>query len=388
MNKKIGLAVAAIFFIICAVMTVKNLGVSLPLPNRFSSVELIYENPAQPQGLNMRYYYRQLSSNAKIAYTLIVPEIPKHTERIEIPRLSDSELDAVMYAISYDNPELICYGSNCQMISERGRTYFVPSYTHTAESHDQYINALENTVQNALLKMPVGDDFKKELYIHDLICNRCHYLNDNNGDLRTSAYNALVTGEAVCEGYAREAQLLMNRAGIRNYLVTGESLNSDGETVGHMWNVVEINSKNYYLDVTWDDADASEVGSSICYFYFNVNEELISKDHFKITPSDNGCDSLFDNYYSKNNRMFFAYDGSVRSGIIDTVASNVRKGDSSYDMIFTSHEAYEKMKSELLDTGDIVEVISEINRKQSVKTLYKVEYEMYETMDYIRFVFK
>ena len=56
-------------------------------------------------------------------------------------------------------------------------------------------------------------------------------------------------------------------------------------------------------------------------------------------------------------------------------------------MMFTSHEAYEKLKAELLDTGDVVNVIENINLRQSVKQFRKVEYSMYDNMDYIKFVF-
>ena len=385
-NKKLIGAVAAVFIVICGWFAIRDY--DLPVyGKKFQSVELIYENRVEEKGVNDRYYYKRLSNNAKIAYTLIVPEIPKHTERIEIPKLNDEELDALMYAISYDNPELICYGKDCQLISEGSRHYFVPSYTHSAEQHEAYTAALENLLVRLSSKLYAGNDYEKELFIHDYICQHCKYLNDGS-DLRTSAYDALILGEAVCEGYARATQLLLNRAGVHNYLVTGDARNPDGATEGHMWNVVTIDGQNYYLDVTWDDFDKQNVTLEKCYFYFNVNQELIDRDHFSIEPSaDNGCNSLFSNYYSSKNSLFHSYDSVAKGALQDNAVRNVQNGDYTAEMMFTNHEAYEKMKQELLDTGDVLSVIENINSRQSKKHFYKVEYEMFDSMDYIRFVF-
>lgn len=385
MGRKVGLAAAIIFLIICVIAFVKSLGTTVD--KKFADVEMVYENRVEEKGVNDRYYYKRLDEKTKIAYTLVVPEISKHTEKIEIPKLDDDELDALMYAISYDNPELICYGSNCQLISEMGKFYFVPSYTHSAEQHEACMATLENALYRVATKLPAGDEYKRELYIHDFICKNCRYINDG-GELKTSAYDALVLGEAVCEGYSRAAQLLFNRAGIHNYLVTGNARNPDGQTVGHMWNVVNINSQNYYLDITWDDADNEDPNRDGCYFYFNVDQQFINRDHYDISPTaDNGCGSMFDNYYSRENSLFYSFDSVALGQLEDNAVRNILAGEYSSEMMFTNHEAYEKLKKELLDTGDVVSVIEDINSRQSVRQFRKVEYSMYDNMDYIKFVF-
>ena len=72
-------------------------------------------------------------------------------------------------------------------------------------------------------------------------------------DLKSTAYDALVGGEAVCEGYARATQLLLNKLGVENFLVIGDAKNDDGKIEPHMWNIVEQDGRYYIADITNSD---------------------------------------------------------------------------------------------------------------------------------------
>ena len=72
---------------------------------------------------------------------------------------------------------------------------------------------------------------------------------------------------AVCEGYARSFQLLLNMTGIENVFVTGKSRNSP-----HAWNAVKLDDgKWYWFDLTYDDIPGWMWG--VQYNYFAVSEE-------------------------------------------------------------------------------------------------------------------
>lgn len=60
--------------------------------------------------------------------------------------------------------------------------------------------------------------------------------------------------KVVCEGYAKSFQYLCDCMGLECYLVTG-----DLGFAGHMWNIVNVDGKYYYVDVTSCDTEA--VGS-------------------------------------------------------------------------------------------------------------------------------
>ncbi len=65
--------------------------------------------------------------------------------------------------------------------------------------------------------------------------------------------------EAVCEGYAKAYQLLLNYFGVPNIYVVGNASGNTGEgqeAVLHAWNLVQMDNGNYYwADPTWSDID-------------------------------------------------------------------------------------------------------------------------------------
>lgn len=71
---------------------------------------------------------------------------------------------------------------------------------------------------------------------------------------------------AVCEGYARSFQLMLNMTGIENRFVSGTS-----QGVAHAWNLVRLDDGEWYwFDLTYDDAPGWMWG--VQYNYFAVND--------------------------------------------------------------------------------------------------------------------
>ena len=196
----------------------------------------------------------------------------------------------------------------------------------------------------------------------------------------------LVNGEAVCEGYARTAQLLLNLSGVRNYLVTGESDVTGSGSAGHMWNVVTIGGENYYLDVTWDDIDEQTNEIDGCYLYFNVPEEIISRDHFNIVPSNNNCTSYEYNYYSVNNSLYTTYDHTQQTHLENAIHRNTKNSKSICEMYFTNEEAYQRAVKELVDESKILDLLGESNKTYGT-SFREVAYYSFQNAYYIRFVF-
>ena len=94
-------------------------------------------------------------------------------------------------------------------------------------------------------------DVEKVLLVHDWIARELDYDYDNYQknsipDTSYSAYGALTTSKAVCSGYARLANILLNGIGIRTQSITSSAMN-------HEWNAVYLNGHYYHMDITWDD---------------------------------------------------------------------------------------------------------------------------------------
>lgn len=92
---------------------------------------------------------------------------------------------------------------------------------------------------------PKWSDIEKIVFIHDYIITHCkydYYLNDIHMD----AYSCLVDGQAVCQGYALAFNLICSKVGIESEYVSSN-------TLAHAWNMVTVNGKHYFVDLTYDD---------------------------------------------------------------------------------------------------------------------------------------
>lgn len=138
------------------------------------------------------------------------------------------------------------------------------------------------------LKLTDLNDFQKERKIHDYIIFNTTY------NLKTklncfSVESILENNEGVCDAYTKLFFLLSNMAGVKCIKECGYALNSKGEVMGrHAWNIVRIDDKDYYVDVTWDDLD----NDTLKYTYFNLPKSLFNERH-KAYESNLSLDELF-----------------------------------------------------------------------------------------------
>ncbi len=160
-----------------------------------------------------------------------------------------------------------------------------------------------------------GNDYTVALAFHDKIIEAIDYANDKNNKPESAAWAHNITGVlqgkgAVCEGYARTFQLLLNVCGINNVFVTGKGITDD-----HAWNLVEIDGVWFWFDLTYDDTPDYYWG--ISHNYFCATDESFLKNH---TP-DNGVGLEFlcelptraQSRYNGNDAVFydtFTHDGA------------------------------------------------------------------------------
>lgn len=121
---------------------------------------------------------------------------------------------------------------------------------------------LDKAIKNAIKTLELTDktDYEKVKAIHDYIINNVSY------DItlqRNSAYDALIEGFAVCEGYAMAAYRMFTEAGLEARIISGV-----GNDVPHAWNIVKVDGKWYNIDLTWDDPVTNTGESMLTYDYF------------------------------------------------------------------------------------------------------------------------
>ena len=112
------------------------------------------------------------------------------------------------------------------------------------------------------------------------------YSEDVSKSIAQSIAGALTSDRsAVCEGYAKVMQLLMNYYDITNIYVTGTAGGG-----GHAWNLVRMNNGGYYwLDATWDD----QIYEAYQHRYFLVGNNTFV-DHVPDGPAGTKTDFLYE----------------------------------------------------------------------------------------------
>ena len=348
---------ALIVLALCAGIVLANLDtLRMMLPTRFSNTELVYAQ----DGVS-RYYYHTLSEDAQIAYTLILNAVEAHPEEIEIPPLDDEAFSAMFQALSYDNPSLLCMENESHIVMRGAKAYFVPQYVTDAETcRRQTDDLLEKAREIVAQADSLPDAYDQELYFHDYICQNTTYLTQEDDGY--TAYNALVEGRAVCEGYSRALQLLLDMVGIPNYLATGVGVDDSGSREGHMWNIVTIGGSNYHVDATWDDLDAEDI-HHYAHTYFNVTDDYIGVNHEEIAPAENNCNAVAANYYVQNGMCFSAYDDACLQDMADAAAQSIQDGTYTIEVWFTNEQAYLEAAADLTENQAVYEVLYLADRR-------------------------
>ena len=92
-----------------------------------------------------------------------------------------------------------------------------------------------------------------------------------------SHYDLLFQGKSVCNGYALLAYNMLKKLNIPVLLVPGVANNGE-QSIGHVWNLVNIGGYWFNLDTTWNDPIPDRQGI-VSYDYFLKTDEVISKSH-------------------------------------------------------------------------------------------------------------
>ena len=117
-------------------------------------------------------------------------------------------------------------------------------------------------------------DYDKVKSVHDWVVSNLKY---DETATHYTAYDALRTGTAVCQGYSLLIQKMLNTLGIESKIVEGYARGP------HSWNIVRICCGSlcewFHLDATWDDP-VPDIEGRILYSYFLLSDEEIEVDHY------------------------------------------------------------------------------------------------------------
>ncbi|MVX64892.1 hypothetical protein GKZ28_14435 [Clostridium chromiireducens] len=168
-----------------------------------------------------------------------------------------------------------------------------------------------------------------------------------------SLYGAVMNGTAVCEGYAKLANVLLSKSGIEANIIVSNS---------HAWNYVKVNGNYYQLDTTWDDQSDNK---TLCpYKYFNITNGEMLKDassnvtlHNATSYIPNCTDTTFDNIFRTvgsnniiqgknvmrvNDKLYYLDDSTniIYSYNLDGTNQSIIRNPESDDLLIYNLMAY------------------------------------------------
>lgn len=182
---------------------------------------------------------------------------------VELPEYSMTwdELAEIYFMFRNDNPQYFWLSNQVlySMKSSGVGASIIPLTYDAYRSGAERSSTLEEIVETAQTvyqqKITSADDgYHKVLKLHDTLIADIEYSKDTSIPTSHSIAGAMTSARsAVCEGYAKVMQLMMNCYCIENIYITGDAGG------GHAWNMVCMNDGNYYwLDATWDDQPYEE----------------------------------------------------------------------------------------------------------------------------------
>lgn len=223
-------------------------------------------------------------------------------------------IQAASDAFSYDYPQAFWFrGSNygyrvsCVRDGSSSTGYrgtfknftFKPANREISENANTRMGDFMNGVQSAVAELneqTLGMDMEQKIKrIHDYICQRVTYRNDNTLWVHSAASLFLDADPAfVCEGYAKSMKIFCYYMGINCACVSGTARGTSSGTPGaHMWNYVQMDDGNWYLvDATWDDVGTSPssryllVGRATKGQYITIGEERVEYTSFSTTSAE------------------------------------------------------------------------------------------------------
>ncbi len=238
-----------------------------------------------------RYAYTKLEPKQQEAYKRLLNGISAYADRIDIKScgITMDELKVVYSSMRNDFPELFWIYNNCEVYSSgENVTDCLPSYVYGKNDTIRMIGQLEQIENTMEARVAGKSDYEKVMFVFNYIIDSTQYDLDSYNDYQSgnlteslesscNIYGTLVGRKALCEGYSKTVQFLLNGMGIECLYVTGKS---EGE--GHAWNYVKLDGVYYGLDVTW--CDPKSEGDIKSYAYCLVDYNTLKINHEEDVP--------------------------------------------------------------------------------------------------------
>ncbi|MBR5774044.1 MAG: hypothetical protein IKY44_04245, partial [Clostridia bacterium] len=320
--------------------------------------------------LNM-YAYSTLTSSEKAVYNDILSAITSFSPMISgfSAPVTEPQIKKIVDYVYRDHPEIFWFQYGATIYYNEATldvSRVELSYCMTPDEAKNRQEKIEAAIKPFLTSITDGmSDYEVVLHIYENIISLVDYdtiglerqkksdaVNPNVPDDLRSIYGVFVNRKAVCAGYAKAFQYLLNACGIECCYVTSAT---------HAWNIVRLEGDYYHVDVTWGDGSNTKKEKSqidaIMYDCFCLTTEEITRlsEHTpeSILPLP-ACTATKCNYHRRHGLFLEAYNlDRIRTIVCESVKLN--KLDISFK--FGSAAAYNEAKQDLINKGKFRDAI-------------------------------
>ncbi len=330
-----------------------------------------------------RFWYNRLSADEKEVYDQIYQAIMELKTEMGPPvrSVSKERIGELVEIVIRDNPDIFWTArtyAQTHYDSYGTVTNVILNYIMTKSEVSRRKKQIESAVKPFFKGINVSmSDYTVALLAHENIVDLIDYdslgleeqeqdvHSDKKPDNLRSIFGVFVEKKAVCAGYAKAFQYLMNRLGIECAFVKGQC--NDGEW--HAWNIVKLEGNYYYVDVTWDDRSNTDSrkdgGKDMTYDYFCITmQELLRSRNISDAQLYPECTATSCNYFVRSKLFFKEYDAKQVNKLL---TAKLNAGAKSVSFKLSSPEMLRLFKDRLIEKQGFFDIIanSDLKKKPS-----------------------
>lgn len=267
--------------------------------------------------------------------------------------------DAIQ-ALHHDRPEFFFLGRSSRTLLRGNRFVLMNEVLYTPEQIRRIRVHLERELERITAGTAGLDEWEREKLVYERIIRQMTYRDHSAGgvpkDYDHNVVGPLLQNSGVCEGFSCLLMLALRRVGIPCIRVSGV-----GKSEAHCWNLAWIEGSPVHLDITWDSVnERGDVG----FFYFNLTDEQITRDHRITTKGLPPCMDPTKGYHFRKNLIFSSVGEaagffrkafgsgagpcSVRFGFAGNIGAAVKKAMRHAPVLRYRYQCCESQRSALV----------------------------------------
>lgn len=302
------------------------------------------------------YYFNLLDEGERRIYREMLEGIQNRQDNFYLTTSEEAEINKVYHALLKDHPELFWVHNRQEVYttSYQGSDYceFSPGYTYTDQEVTEIQQAMETACQEVKGLVPEGaDTYEKVKTVYTYLIDHAEYASSEDDQ---NIAGIFWKGQAVCAGYARAVQYLLEQFDIPCIYVEGDTRDSDQ---GHAWDIVQIEGQYYYVDATNGDqpqfleGDAVQLAEHktiiydyLCPFPQEYEQVYTDSDEFPVPE----CTATDKNFYVLNEACFDHYD---YQSLYDFCCMRLDNGAAVVRFKFRDQEDFDEVYRQWIQSG-------------------------------------